>query len=153
MSLSVRDLDASISFYEKYAAMAVVAPMRPRRRALRLGHRPHPPLLSSYLVEGTGQPDPPLGPFGYLGVACKSRDEIDRACAEARRQGRPTRAPTDLGEPIGYVTRIADPDGNSLEPSFGYEVGLAVGRPAERRRLLAVLTEPDRRPWWRRWFR
>jgi len=30
-------------------------------------------------------------------------------CAEARREGRPTRAPTDLGEPIGYVARIADP--------------------------------------------
>ena len=41
-------------------------------------------------------------------------------------EGRPTRAPTDLGEPIGYVARIADPDGNSLELSFGQEVGLAV---------------------------
>jgi hypothetical protein len=23
----------------------------------------------------------------------------------------------------------------------------------ERRRLLALLTAPERRPWWRRWFR
>ena len=78
------------------------------------------------LVEGAGQPDPPLGPFGHLGVACKSREEIDRLYAEACREGRPTRAPTDVGEPVGYVARIADPDGNSLELSFGQEVGLAV---------------------------
>jgi hypothetical protein len=48
-----------------------------------------------------------------------------------RRSGGPVPR-TDLGEPIGYVARIADPDGNSLELSFGQEVGLAVGRPAER---------------------
>ena len=75
------------------------------------------------LVEGAGQPDPPLGPFGHLGVACKSREDIDRLCAEARREGRPTRAPTDLGKPIDYVTRIGDPDGNSLELSSGWRWG------------------------------
>src|SRR6516164_1817231 len=132
VALSVRDLDASISFYEKYAGMAVVH----RRahdgvRSVWLTDRMRPFVI--VLVEGAGQPDPPLGPFGHLGVACKSREEIDRLCAEARREGRPTRAPTDLGEPIGYVARIADPDGNSLELSFGQEVGLAVGPPAERR--------------------
>ena len=39
---------------------------------------------------------------------------------------RPTRAPIDAGDPVGYTARIADPDGHSLELSFGQEVGLAV---------------------------
>ena len=78
------------------------------------------------LVEAAGQHDPPLGPFGHLGVACASREEIDRLYVEACREARPTRAPFDAGEPIGYVARIADPDGHSLELSFGQEVGLAV---------------------------
>src|SRR6516162_688356 len=125
VALSVRDLDASISFYEKYAGMAVVH----RRahdgvRSVWLTDRTRPFVM--VLVERGGQPDPPLGPFGHLGVACKSREEIDRLYAEACREGRPTRAPTDVGEPVGYVARIADPDGNSLELSFGQEVGLAV---------------------------
>ena len=46
--------------------------------------------------------------------------------AEARREGRPTRAPIDAGDPVGYTARIADPDGHSLELSFGQEVGLTL---------------------------
>jgi hypothetical protein len=30
------------------------------------------------------------------------------------------------GDPVGYTARIADPDGHSLELSFGQEVGLTV---------------------------
>jgi lactoylglutathione lyase len=119
---SVRDLDASISFYTtKYARMAVVH--RRTREGVRsawLSDHTRPFVI--VLVEAADQQDPPLGPFGHLGVACATREEIDRACHE----GRPTRAPIDAGEPIGYVARIADPDGNSLELSFGQEVGFAV---------------------------
>ena len=81
--------------------------------------------------EAVGQHDPPLGPFGHLGVACANREEIDRLHEQACLEGRTTRAPFDAGEPIGYVARIADPDGNSLELSFGQEVGLAVAAAAK----------------------
>ena len=133
VALSVRDLDASIAFYTKYAQMAVV-----QRRA-REGVRSawlcdHTRPFVIVLVETTGQQnDPPLGPFGHLGVACTSCEEIDRLYAEACREGRPTRPPIDAGPEIGYVTRIADPDGNSLELSFGQEVGLAVAASAGQR--------------------
>jgi lactoylglutathione lyase len=125
VAFTVRDLEASLSFYAKYAGMAVVH----RRahdgvRTAWLTDRTRPFVI--VLVEGAGEPDRPLGPFGHLGVACDSREEIDRLHAEARAEGRPTRAPIDRGAPIGYVARIDDPDGNSLELSFGQEVGLAV---------------------------
>jgi hypothetical protein len=80
------------------------------------------------LVEAAGQQDHPLGPFGHLGVACASREEIDRLYAEACREGRPTRAPIDAGDPVGYTARIADPDGHSLELSLVRRSGSPCGR-------------------------
>ncbi len=35
-------------------------------------------------------------------------------------------APVDLGPPIGYRGFIRDPDGHTLEVSFGQEIGLTV---------------------------
>ena len=130
VALTARDLDASIAFYEKYGGMTVVH--RRTREGVRsawITDQTRPFVI--VLVEAADQHDPPLGPFGHLGVACASREEIDRLYAEACREGRPTRAPIDAGDPIGYVARIADPDGNSLELSFGQEVGLAVATAAK----------------------
>ena len=125
VALTARDLDASIAFYGKYAGMAVVhRRVRDGIRSVWLSDHTRPFVI--VLVEAAGQQDHPLGPFGHLGVACASREEIDRLYAEACREGRPTRAPIDAGDPVGYTARIAAPDGHSLELSFGQEVGLAV---------------------------
>jgi lactoylglutathione lyase len=125
VALTASDLEASIAFYTKYAGMAVVH-QRAREgvRTVWLSDRTRPFVV--VLVEAPGRQDRPLGPFGHLGVACASREEIDRLYAEASREGRPTRAPIDFGDPVGYTARIADPDGHSLELSFGQEVGLTV---------------------------
>jgi catechol 2,3-dioxygenase-like lactoylglutathione lyase family enzyme len=125
VALAVRDLDASIAFYQKYAHMAVVH-RRAREGVRSAWVTDHTRPFVVVLVEAADQQDPPLGPFGHLGVACASREEIDRLYAEARREGRLTRAPIDAGDPVGYTARIADPDGHSLELSFGQEVGLTV---------------------------
>jgi catechol 2,3-dioxygenase-like lactoylglutathione lyase family enzyme len=125
VAFSVRDLDASVAFYEKYAGMAVVH-RRAADGARTAWVTDHTRPFVIVLVEMPSPQDPPLGPFGHLGVACASREEVDRLYAEACREGRPTQVPIDAGEPIGYVARIADPDGNSLELAYGQEVGLAV---------------------------
>jgi len=130
VAFSVRELDASIAFYVKYAGMSVVHNRaRDGVRVAWLTDHTRPFVI--VLVEAGGREDTPLGPFGHLGVACASRAEVDRLCAEAQAEGRLRKPPSDSGPPVGYWAFLTDPDGNTLELSFGQEVGLTVAE-AER---------------------
>jgi lactoylglutathione lyase len=69
-----------------------------------------------------------LDRWGHLGVACESRAEVDQRCAEAKAEGRLHRGGLDSDPPVGYTAFLIDPDGNSLELSYGQEVGLAFAK-------------------------
>ncbi|MND78065.1 MULTISPECIES: hypothetical protein [unclassified Brevundimonas] len=77
------------------------------------------------LVKSTELADTPLGPFGHLGLACASKTEVDRMAAMADAQGILRSPPTDSGHPVGYWTYISDPDGNTLELSYGQQIRFA----------------------------
>jgi catechol 2,3-dioxygenase-like lactoylglutathione lyase family enzyme len=122
----VKNLEASIAFYGKYANMAVI-----HRRAgddgaeiawITDGTRP----VVIVLLQLPGAADTPLGPMGHLGVAVASHETVDRLAAEARREGRLRKGPADYGPPVGYWAYIADPDGNILEISYGQDVAFTV---------------------------
>ena len=125
LALPVSNLDASIAFYAKYAAMQVVH-RRPRetdpaREIAWLSDltRPFVIVLAEMTVEH------PLGPFAHLGVACESREAVDQLAEQAKRDGCYRDGPQELG-PAGYLVNLSDPDGHTLELSYGQEVGLAV---------------------------
>jgi catechol 2,3-dioxygenase-like lactoylglutathione lyase family enzyme len=127
IALAVRDLDASIAFYEKYAGMRVV-----HRRdsddgeggVVWVSDMTRPFVI--VLVHQPGVVDAPVGPFGHLGVACTSRAEVDRLADLARDEGCLKKGPEDHDPPVGYWAFIGDPDGNNLEISYGQDVGLTV---------------------------
>jgi catechol 2,3-dioxygenase-like lactoylglutathione lyase family enzyme len=126
VALPVTDPDASVAFYERYAAMKVVH----RRRdpatgtsVVWLSDRTRPFVI--VLVEAE-RVDGGLGGFAHLGVACESRAEVDRRCADAQSEGRTVLGPLDSGPPVGYWAFIGDPDGHNLELSHGQEVALTV---------------------------
>jgi lactoylglutathione lyase len=126
VALSVRDLDASVAFYRKYARMTVVdrRDQQDGVRVVWLTDHTRPFII--VLIETADPHDTPLGPLGHLGVACESRAEVDRLSAEAEAEGCLRRAAADNPRPIGYTAFLSDPDGNSLELSYGQEVGLTV---------------------------
>jgi catechol 2,3-dioxygenase-like lactoylglutathione lyase family enzyme len=126
IALPVRDIDASIAFYEKYARMQVVH----RRTDPATGgsvawisDRTRPFVV----VLMTADPvHPVLLPYAHLGVGCASRDEVDELCAIARANDCLEMEPADAGYPVGYFALLRDPDGHTLELAFGQEVGLTV---------------------------
>jgi len=126
VALPVSNLNASIAFYAQYARMQVV-----HRRTVPttgfevawLSDKTRPFVI---VFSERSQVDHPLVPPAHLGVACESREEVDRLCALARGEGQLLNSPRDAGPPIGYLASIRDPDGHTLEVSFGQEVGLTV---------------------------
>ncbi len=126
IALPVKNVDTSIAFYAKYAAMQVVHSRVDAESGVRvvwLSDRTRPFVIVLAEITPVGAP---LLPFAHLGVGCASREEVDRLCELARSEGRLHSGPTDSGYPIGYWAFISDPDGHTLEISFGQEVALTV---------------------------
>ena len=126
IALPVSDLDKSVAFYEKYAAMKQVHYRLDEESGWRVswvsdGTRP----FVIVLIEGPPNTTP-LAPMAHLGVGCKSREIVDSLCEQARAEGCLIGGPSDYGPPVGYWAFLRDPDGHTLELSFGQEVALTV---------------------------
>lgn len=125
VALPASNLEASAAFYFKYANMQVV---HRRPEVIWLSDQTRPFVI--VLLESEDVPFP-LMPFAHLGVACESREEIDELCATARDDGCLIAGPMDYGPPVGYWAFLRDPDGHTLEISFGQEVGVTVDESRE----------------------
>lgn len=129
VALPVKNLEASVAFYAKYARMQVVHRRTDRTTGAEvawLSDRTRPFVIVLITVP---QVNTPLVPLAHLGVGCATRDEVDRLCAQAKDEGCLLSAPQDFGYPVGYWAFLADPDGHTLEVSFGQEVALTVQPP------------------------
>jgi lactoylglutathione lyase len=124
LALVVRDMDASIDFYERYAGMRVVHDRTDDGvRITWVSDLTRP--FALVLAQGPAA-EVPLGPFAHLGVGVESVAEVDRRCQLARAEGRLTKGPMDSGPPIGYWAFLTDPDGNTLELAYGQHVSVIV---------------------------
>ena len=127
IALPVTDLDASVDFYSRYARMRVV------HRRNQAGHKNRE---IAWLSDGTrpfalvlaeaDTVERPLGPFAHLGVACPTQEELHRLCEMAASEGALRQAPKATGGPAGTYAMLDDPDGHTLELSFGQEVAYAI---------------------------
>ena len=120
VALPVTHIDTSIAFYANYANMQVV---HRRPQVVWLSDKTRP-----FVIVLMESPDVefPMMPFAHLGVACASREEIDQLCETARSDECLIAGPMDYGPPVGYWAFIRDPDGHTLEVSYGQEVGAPV---------------------------
>jgi catechol 2,3-dioxygenase-like lactoylglutathione lyase family enzyme len=136
VALLVGNLEASVAFYAKYARMEIVhrraenssrvAWVSDRTRPFVIVLIEVPSVIPRPLLRLANGLVRLLVPFEHMGVGCESREEVDRLCAEARKDGCLARGPTDYGPPVGYWAFLTDPDGHTIELSYGQEVGLTV---------------------------
>jgi catechol 2,3-dioxygenase-like lactoylglutathione lyase family enzyme len=126
IALPVTDVERSTQFYATYAAMQIVRSRIDTELGIPvvwLSDRTRPFVI--VLIQ-TDSVQNPLSPLAHLGVGCQSREYMDTLCEKAEKEGVLLRAQQDSGYPIGYWAFLRDPDGHTLELSFGQEIGLAV---------------------------
>lgn len=130
VALQCLDTDRSVAFYERFGGFKVVHSREDphtERRVVWISDMMRPfvvVLIEAENVQGR------LGPISHLGVACESREEVDRLCAEARAEGITVDGPEDWGYQVGYFAFLHDPDGHILELSYGQEVSDIVSKKA-----------------------
>ncbi len=126
IALCVTNLDKSIQFYAKYANMVVVHERIDKdsgSRVIWISDKTRAFVIVLFSVK---EVNIVLAPFSHLGVGCISKKEVDRLCDMAKHEGVLVKEPIDSGYPAGYWAFIKDPDGHTLEVSYGQEVGLTV---------------------------
>jgi catechol 2,3-dioxygenase-like lactoylglutathione lyase family enzyme len=126
IALTVTDVDQSIEFYTKYAHFQVV------HRRTDAGTKSDVAWISDLtrpfviVLLKVDQVSSALLPNSHLGVACATREEVDRLCDMAKAEGVLIQGPTDSPPPVGYWAYLRAPDGHTLELSYGQEVGFTV---------------------------
>ncbi|MBW4444880.1 MAG: VOC family protein [Plectolyngbya sp. WJT66-NPBG17] len=126
IALPVSSIEQSIAFYAQYAGMQVVHRRIDAEAGVAvvwLSDRTRP--FAIVLIQTTPV-QTILSPLAHLGVGCESRESMDRLCEQARQAGVLILEPKDSGYPIGYWAFLRDPDGHTLELSYGQEIGLTV---------------------------
>jgi catechol 2,3-dioxygenase-like lactoylglutathione lyase family enzyme len=128
IALPVSDLDRSIDFYSTYGGMQIVHRRIDAETGVAVvwlsdGTRPFVIVLIQ-----TASVHPILSPLAHLGVGCPSREYMDDLCAKAKLEGILIQEPKDSGYPIGYWAFLRDPDGHTLELSYGQEIGLTIDK-------------------------
>ncbi|MDJ0589796.1 MAG: VOC family protein [Pleurocapsa sp. MO_226.B13] len=126
IALPVANIKRSIKFYSTYAGMKVIHDRidpETGTEVVWLCDRTRP--FAIVLIQ-TDSVKPILSPFAHLGVGCKSRQDLDTLCAQAKQEGILIEEPQDAGYPVGYWAFLRDPDGHTLELSYGQEIGLTV---------------------------
>lgn len=130
IALTVRDVDASTTFYARYAGMEVVHQRgKPGNRVTWLSDLSRP--FAIVLIE-VDQVEGRLSGIAHLGTSCVSRAEVDRLCGLAAEEDCLSLGPIDAGAPVGYWALLQDPDGHNLELSYGQQIALSVGTARSR---------------------
>ncbi|MGD9703193.1 MAG: VOC family protein [Acidimicrobiia bacterium] len=140
IALPVRDLDATVAFYERYTTLVNIHerhdPETDMRTVWLANERDVTAAGTARFVivlicgklptKVTGDIKEEYGflrSISHLGLSLDSRDDVDRIAAMAKAEGCLLLGPMYRNEVVGYICVITDPDGNNLEFSVEQVLG------------------------------
>ena len=139
IALPVRDLDATLAFYERYTTLVNIHERMDPQTGLRsvwLANQQDvtdaaarfvivlicgklPTAVTGDIKEEYGF----LRSISHLGISLDSRDDVDRIAAMAKEEGCLLLGPMYRNEVVGYICIVTDPDGNNVEFSVEQVLG------------------------------
>lgn len=127
-ALQVADAEVSAAFYQRFAAMRVVRAWENQGGGgLKVKWLKSAAACNAFvlvLLEGKSQlfdegSQATIGPLSHFGFGLDSRAEVASVAAEGEAAGVLLMPPRDGGEIVGYHCYLRDPDGHSVEFSYG----------------------------------
>ena len=123
VALRVKDPDASIAFYRRYAGLHIVHDRTDdETRVVWLAEVPEDPEFVIVLMGMPADDQQAERPVDHLGFSVASRAEVERLGTLGENDGNLVLAPAEYGPVVGYICEVADPDGNVCEFSFGQPI-------------------------------
>ncbi len=131
IALKVKDIDASIAWYERYTHLTLLQRGEDKDgKNAWLGDKTQAQspfiLVLGQFYEGhdpfAPAPHHPLGPFAHMGIEVPTKEEVDALATRAKAEGCLAFGPLQMPKQIGYICLIRDPDGNNIE--FSYDQGV-----------------------------
>lgn len=124
VALLVRDVDKTADFYIKYCKLKVLE----RRVDPNTGYRViwMGKNLNFVIVAFEAENKPiqsTTKPLSHLGFSLSSREEVNQITEIAKNEGLLNYGPAFIDKDVGYICEILDPDGNSVEFSYGQKLG------------------------------
>lgn len=131
IALRVSDMDATIAWYEEFTPLELID-----RREDEAGYgawlgmpgktnNPFILVLAQFFPDMDpfgAAPIATLSPFAHLGMELSSKEAVDEMAEKAEAHGCLGMPPTMMPPPIGYITMLKDPDGNTVE--FSWDQGV-----------------------------
>lgn len=131
IALVVRDVEATIAWYERFTHLSVLARHEDADgKNAWIGDKASVAnpfvLVVGQFYEGHDPFAPavhvPLGPFAHIGIEVPTREEINEIAAKAKEEGCLALGPMQMPKEIGYICFVKDPDGNTIE--FSHDQGV-----------------------------
>ena len=129
VALWTSDIERTVDFYRKHCSLDVIHDrVEPDGgRVVWVGETKDPSRFVIVLIRRSVEHSAPNS-FAHFGFSCASRKDVDERAAVARADGVLELEPRDAGPIVGYFCMLRDPDGNSVEFSFGQALGPASPR-------------------------
>ncbi len=124
IALQVRDLEACIDFYQRYADLRLSHQRDiPGGRVVWLAEEGRERDFILVLLPGGPGHNQRADDFSHLGFALSSREAVDAIARRAEAAGVLAWPVKEEPYPVGYYCGLRDPDGNFVEFSFGQPLG------------------------------